>query len=149
MEAKIRTRYIDHGFGFQVILRHVPMVKVRGEWTPAVDYNLLAKEVLMLLARLDGRLTGNQVKFIRQHFELTLQQFAERFAVTHPAVHKWERAGDRPTGMNWGTEKDIRLFVLNSIERRPQSLCELYQQLERAAPDRAVEVEVDAKKLAA
>lgn len=149
METKIKARYVDNGFGFPVVMRNVPMVKARGEWTPHIDYNLLAGKVLKMLSVLQGRLSGDQLRFIREHFEMTLQQFAGRFAVTHPAVIKWERAGSNPTGMNWSTEKDIRLFVLKSIENRPRSLFDLYNQLENAVPEHPAQVEIDAERLAA
>ncbi len=149
METKIKARYVDNGFGFPVVMRNVPMVKARDEWTPHIDYNLLAGEVLKMLSVLQGRLSGDQLRFIREHFEMTLQQFAGRFAVTHPAVIKWERAGSNPTGMNWSTEKDIRLFVLKSIENRPRSLFDLYNQLENAVPEHPAQVEIDAERLAA
>ena len=42
---------------------------------------------------------------------MTLQAFAARFGVSHVAVLKWEQRGNKPTGMTWSAEKDIRLFI--------------------------------------
>jgi len=150
MNQRIKRVHIDRGFGFPVKLVNVPMVKVRGEWTPAINYNLLAEVVLKELCEKDSNLTGNEVRFVRQHFEMTLQQFAKRFGVTHPAVMKWEKMKNKPTGANWATEKDIRLFVLNQLTSRPAEIVDLYRYLEHVIDrERATEVEVDARKIAA
>ena len=56
---------------------------------------------------------------IRHHgktVQMTLQDFAARFGVTHPSVMKWEKQADEPTRMSWSTEKDLRLFGLLQAE---------------------------------
>ncbi|KXK07126.1 MAG: hypothetical protein UZ03_NOB001000321 [Nitrospira sp. OLB3] len=115
METAIQKEFIDTGFGFPIHLINVPMVKVRGTWTPHINFNELAHVVLRALPRKASRLTGNEIKFIRTHFEMPLQTFAKRFCVTHVAVLKWEKAKNQPTAMSWTTEKDIRLFVLSKL----------------------------------
>ena len=40
MNTKIQKEYVDMGFGFPVYLQNVPMVKVRGVWTPKVRQQL-------------------------------------------------------------------------------------------------------------
>lgn len=149
MDKKIKKIHIDHGFGFPVKLLNVSMAKVRGEWTPTINYNLLSQVVLKELCEKEGKLTGNEVRFIRQHFELTLQQFAKRFGVSHPAVLKWEAKNNKPTDMNWATEKDIRIFSLLKLESKSSEVVELYNFLEQVMNGgKAIEVEVDARKLA-
>lgn len=150
MERKVKRTHIDHGFGFPVKLVNVPMIKVRGEWTPAIDYNELARVVLRKLCEKNSRLSGNEIRFIRLHFELTLQEFSRRFSVTHPAVVKWEATKDEPTGMNWSTEKDIRLFVLLKLSSKSKEMVDLYTMLEKAKEAaNGPKVEVDAKRLVA
>jgi len=148
-EQKIEDEFIDRGFGFPIVLKNAPMVKVRSKWTLDIDYNVLAKKVLAELAGLEGKLSGNQVKFIRLQLEMTLQQFASRLGITHPAILKWERMGNKPTGMNWSTEKDIRLFVIKELKCSAKDLFALYGQLEAVAVPRAKRIEVDAEILAA
>jgi hypothetical protein len=130
METKIQKEFIDTGFGFPIRLVNVPMVKVRREWTPKINYNELALEVLRALAHKESRLTGNEIKFIRTHFEMTLQEFAKRFCVTHVGVMKWEKTLNKPTAMNWSAEKDIRLFVLTRLTAKAQELASLYDDLQ-------------------
>jgi len=149
MTTKIIAKYIDRGFGFPVILEQVPMVQVRGKWTPAINYNHLARAVLRQLAGLDGRLTGHQVRFIRLHFDMTLQAFAARFGVSHVAVLKWEQRENKPTGMTWSTEKDIRLFIYQHLSGQPREFLQLYQQLVHVTAARPSRVTLHAEKLAA
>ena len=150
MENRTKKCHIDRGFGFPVKLLNVPMTKIRGEWTPAINYNLLAQVVLRELCEKEGRLTGNEVRFIRQHFEMTLQAFAKRCGVTHPGVLKWEKMKNKPTGMNWSSEKDIRLFVLLKLSSRSKEIVDLYAMLEEVMDERRdFEYQVDARKLAA
>jgi hypothetical protein len=130
-EIKKRKRFVYEGFGFPIVLRNVPMIKVRGVWTPNVDYNKLSTEVLLALARKPSRLTGNEVRFIRHHFEMTLSQFGDLFAVSHPAVLKWEDSQDEPTSMKWPIEKDMRMFILDALDVEAAELATLYRTLRK------------------
>lgn len=149
MEVKIQKEFIDTGFGFPVQLLNVPMVKVRGQWTPQLNYNELGRVLLRALSHKPSRLTGNEIKFIRTHFEMTLQSFAKRFCVTHVGVMKWEKCLNRPTSMNWATEKDIRLFVLTRLAVKAQEFASLYDELQFAPEGKVEPIHLDAKKLAA
>jgi hypothetical protein len=149
MTTKIVAKYIDRGFGFPIVLEHVPLVQVRGKWTPRVNYTQLARAVLRQLAGLDGRLTGHQVRFVRHHFDMTLQAFAARFRVSHVAVLKWEKRGNRPTGMTWSTEKDIRLFISQQLSGQPQEFLQLYEHLSHVTSPRPSRITLQAEKIAA
>lgn len=148
-ERKIQKSFLDHGFGFPVRLVNVPMVKVRGHWTPEIDYNKLAAAVLRVLAHKPSRLTGFEVKFIRNHFGMTLQVFAKRFNVSHVAVLKWEKTGRDVTAMSWAIEKDLRLFALSHLSAKPQEMVGLYSDLEKVPPTKSKELAVDLDRLAA
>ena len=149
MTTKMVTKYIDRGFGFPVVLERVPMVQVRGKWTPDLNYAHLARAVLRQLATLDGRLTRHQVRFVRHHFDLTLQAFAARFGVSHVAVLKWEQQGNKATGMSWSTEKDIRLLIHQQISGRPHDFVQLYEQISHVTLPRPSRVTLRAEKIAA
>jgi transcriptional regulator with XRE-family HTH domain len=109
----MRKRREDYGSGFWMVILNAPVVRVMGEWYMDVDWNVVEETVFRALAEKPARLTGNEVRFIRKHRRVTLEAFAERFAVTRPVVLKWERAKDAPTVMAWATERDIRLAVLD------------------------------------
>ena len=149
MEAKIQKEFIDTGLGFPIRLMNVPMIRVRGEWTPKVDYNELALRVLRALAHKPSRLMGSEIKFIRTHFEMTLQEFAKRFCVTHVGVLKWEKTKGQSTAMNWSTEKDIRLFVLTKLSSKADEVARLYDELEDLPVGKLEPIYLDAKKVAA
>lgn len=133
IEKKIQKRFVDNGCGFPVVLQNVSMIRVRGVWTPDIDYNALHRSVLLALARKPTRLTGNQIKFVRQYFELTLTEFGDYFDVSHPAVLKWENAGDDTPSIKWSLERDLRLFILDKLDESPDSLGELYKDLRSRA----------------
>lgn len=149
MEKKIQKTFVDEGFGFKVRLHNVPMVKVRDVWTPNINYNQLAKVVLLALCHKPARLTGAEVRFVRQQLDMTLQAFADRFCVSHPAVIKWEKTGDKTTSMAWTTEKDLRLFILSKFSAKALDIAKLYAELEKERAERGPVVEVDAKKMVA
>ncbi len=128
-KEKIVTEYIENRFGFPVILYNVPMVEVRGEWLPKINYARLADAVLKSLANKPSFLTGNEIRFIRNKFEMTLEEFGKRFYVSHQAVMKWEDSKGQPTKMSWATEKDMRLFIYKKLYDR--GLLEIYSKLEQ------------------
>lgn len=140
---KIRKKFLYEGFGFPVAFLNVPMVKIRGDWTPDVDYSEIAKGLLMMMAAHPTRLTGSKVRFIRHYFKMTLKQFADRFVVKHPAVIKWENFGSSAVTMAWGTEKDIRLFVLDELQVSAKEIGEAYRGLAKQASPNPQTIKMD------
>ncbi len=150
MERKIEPQFIDYGCGFPVVLLNVPMIKVRDKWIPDIDYALLEKTILFDLCHKPSKLTGNEIRFIRLYFQMTLKVFANRFGVKHPTVIKWENFKDVPTNMALGTEKDIRLFVSNQLFGK-KSVATLYIEFETTSFERSLDgspLQVDLEKLA-
>jgi len=68
--------------------------------------------------------------------------------VTHPAVLKWEKAGPRPTGLGWSTEKDIRLFVRSRLERQAGKFVEAYRELETQPGSKTTSLVLDTASIA-
>ncbi|MGH7208151.1 MAG: hypothetical protein ACREIL_02080 [Nitrospiraceae bacterium] len=135
LERKRQPVFVYEGFGFPVELHNVPMLRVRGGWTPDVDYRELSTRLLDALAHKSSRLTGAEVRFIRTCLSMTLQAFGTRFAVSHPAVMKWEDAGSGPTSMAWATEKDIRLELVRRTRVRAADFVDAYGELAKSRPD--------------
>ncbi|MBS1985189.1 MAG: hypothetical protein JST16_13550 [Bdellovibrionales bacterium] len=148
-QKKVQKSFIDHGFGFPVKLTNVPMVKIRGSFTPDINYNKLASLVLRGLAHKPCRLSGSEVKFIRNHFDMTLQSFAKRFNVSHVAVLKWEKTEHKKTPMSWALEKDIRLLILTHLSTKAQDFVSLYEELENVPKERQREISVNLQSVAA
>jgi len=116
MKKQIAKKFIYDGLGFPIILRNVPVRKIRGIVVPDINYNILQKCALEALTLSSSPLTGNQVRFIRQYLGMTLNAFAERFGVTHPAVMKWERAKNKYAKITPSTELYIRLSTLQFLK---------------------------------
>ena len=146
MKKKIQKIYEDNGFGFPVTLLNVPLIQARGEWVPSINQRELQERVVEALVLKPSRLTGNEIRFIRLFSEMTLEQFAERFDVTHPAVLKWEKSKNSATGMGWTTEKDIRLFALKNLAPKPQKFFVVYEQLVEVALEKPAPIKIDFEK---
>jgi DNA-binding XRE family transcriptional regulator len=128
METKKAKRYIYEGLGFPVVLANVTLVKKRGIWTPAIDYNKLQKGVLLALSHKPIPLTGNEIHFIRTYFEMTLENFGKRFGVTHAAVLNWEKMGDKLAKINPTTELCVRLLILEELKMNNQIFREAFRE---------------------
>jgi DNA-binding XRE family transcriptional regulator len=127
MERKKAVKFIYEGLGFPVALTNVLLVKRRGVWTPAIDYNKLQKAVLLKLSHKSSALTGNEVHFIRAYFEMTLDDFAKQFGMTHPAVLNWEKKHNKPAKINPSTELCIRLFIPEKLNMNNQVFRETFR----------------------
>jgi len=149
VETKIQKKFIDESLGFPVVFINAPMTKAAGQWCLNVNYNAYQITVLKTLAHQSSRMSGNQVGFVRKFFVMTIRSFAGRFGVKHPAVLNWERKGHASTGMSWSTEKDIRLFIVDRLEKNSLNFRELYRSLIPVVNDAPSNIQVDARNLAA
>jgi len=104
-----------------------------------IDYEALSLRALALLATIERRLTGSEVRFIRGCFGHTLQAFASRLSCTHAAVMKWEESRGLHTKMAWSTEKDIRLLVLAGLGVEADVFLEHYSRLATGAGFKVVD----------
>ena len=127
--------YIDYGCGFAVKIASVDIVETPHGKIPLIDHRLLADKVCRCLAEKPTRLTGNEVRFLRLHFEMSLERFGDYFGVTHPAVKRWENKGDQCTQMNWSSEKCLRLLTLVRLGAAPTKITSLLLSLETRRPE--------------
>jgi DNA-binding transcriptional regulator YiaG len=119
MQTKMVKNYVYEGLGFPVELEEVEMLFIEEEWHPKVDIQKVADEVIKQLAVQEGRLTGNQVKFIRSYYSMPLREFGEKVVhESHMAVSKWEKKGDLPTNMNANTEHELRLYIVETTHSK-------------------------------
>lgn len=116
MKTKIQEKFIYEGLGFPVELNHVEMIKIGKEWAPRIDVEKIAKDVLKKLPTQETRLTGAQIRFIRESFGMSLRDFAKKVVhQSHMAVSKWEKFSDDPTNMDSATEVVLRLYVFHEV----------------------------------
>lgn len=114
-KQKIEKEIVYEGLGFPVILRNVPMIELCGIWTLDIDLNIFQKVVLLALAQHPSDMTGNQIRFIRNWLGFTQTEFGKLFGVTHPAVVKWEKSGNKGSKINLTTQRDLRLWLLDQL----------------------------------
>lgn len=115
MERKAQKRYIYKGLGFPIELHNVEMIKVRGEWVPKIDVRDIAFKTIRQLPFQETRLTGHQVRFIREYFEMSLREFSKIVHQSHTAIDKWEKFGNRETNMDSNIEVVLRLHIYHEI----------------------------------
>ena len=116
MKKKTLKNFTYEGLGFPIKLQNVTMVLVDGKWHPKIDVRKIADNAICDLAFQKERLTGNQVKFIRTYFEMSLRDFAKEVVnESHTAVAKWEKCKDKATNMDTNIEFMLRLYVHDRV----------------------------------
>lgn len=111
LEEKILKEYVYTGMIFPVTLKSVKMVKHENEWCPVIDDIAIANEWIKKIGGSDKRITGNQLKFIRSYFKMSLRQFSEIVNESHTAVAKWEKVGNGIAKMDLNIEKIIKMYI--------------------------------------
>jgi hypothetical protein len=107
------------GLGFPINLEKVEMVNISGEWHPKMDIRKIADQAIKMLVSRDAKLTGNQVKFIRTYFSMSLRKFAKEVVrESHTAVAKWEACLNESTKMDINIEMMLRLYVIEKLESK-------------------------------
>jgi DNA-binding transcriptional regulator YiaG len=144
-----RESFIYEGLGFPIRLINVPMKKIFGEWAMDINFNILQKNVLHMLAGKPTSLSSDELRFIMGYLEMSTRQFANLFDVTHVAVLKWLK-GDAK--MNPNTEICLRLYLLDYLCVTDKEFRKLYVKIrERNLADFEYEshpMEIDAEKIA-
>lgn len=129
MKGKILKKYIYEGLGFPVILKNVPLICIRGEFVPDINFNALQKNILLHLCHKELPLTGYEIRFIRKYFEMTLADFGARFGFSHVAVLKWEKSGNHFAKLESTTDVCIRLFIFSHLCSSKTAFKELYNEI--------------------
>lgn len=146
--TRIQKLYTDYGLGFPVQIINAPLTKIRNEWVLDLNFEKYERAVLLALSLKSTKLTGNEIKFIRNYFSMTLKDFGKRFGdVAHSAVIKWEKFQDDPTNISWSTEKDMRLFIINEL--KPKILVTVYEKLEKVAASKPSKLKINPEDMMA
>ena len=130
MKQKIVKTMVYEGLGFPIRLNNVPMIKIRGEWVPHINYNSLQESVLLHLCHKKTPLTGSEIAFIRQYFAMTTTEFGKRFGCSHVAVLKWEKYRNNFARIAPTTEVCIRLFVFLKLSQKAHAFKNLYMEID-------------------
>jgi len=89
----------------------------------------MKKDLLERLAYRRARMTGDQVRFIRLHFNETAVEFGRHFGVKGPKVLSWEKTKHREASMPWTTEIVLRLLLLTFINKTSLEIHALFKWL--------------------
>ena len=125
---KKRKTLIYTGLGFPIRLINAPMRKVYGKWAFDFSMGLFQEVVLHMLATKPSPLTGPELRFIIDYFELSYRDFAKLLGVSHAAVVKWEKEKSK---MNPNTEVSLRLYILNYLKVSDQEFRKRYLELSK------------------
>lgn len=115
MTKKIVKTYIYEGLGFPIELKNIEMIFVRGEYAPKIDVESIAEKAAKNLILQQPKLTGNQIKFIRSYFSLSLREFSKIVNESHTAIRKWESFKNKPTNMDPNIEARIRVYIYDKV----------------------------------
>lgn len=128
MTKKIKS-FTYTGFGFPIELHNVEMIKINDEFHPKIDIRKLANSTIESLVTQQKRLTGNQIKFIRSYFSMSLRRFAHVVNESHMAVKKWEDFQNNPTNMDINIEILLRLYIYDHlIKKNDRKKIEFYHR---------------------
>ena len=100
-----------------------------------------------MLAIKPAPLTGREIRFIIEYFEMSYGDFAKLFGVSHAAVLKWEKEKSR---MNPSTETCLRLYLLNHLQIADSEFKENYLKILNLSKveNERIPLEIDADKIA-
>jgi len=130
MKHKIVKTMMFQELGLPMRLCNVPMIFVRGEWIPNINYNRLQKAVLLHLCHKKFPLTGNEIAFIRNYFAMTTTQFGQKFGYSRSAVMKWEKYRDKFAQIRPTAEICIRLSILIKLKQKASAFKELCMEID-------------------
>lgn len=126
MKDRKSKTFIFTGLGFPIKLINAPMKKVFGEWCLDINLNKLMLAVLEELTHKPTPLTKDELRFIRSYLKMTLAEFGKVFGVSHVAVLKWEKGGNK---VSPPLELCIRLYVLDHLQAKDAAFRALYKEM--------------------
>ena len=137
MSKKVKTQknFLYEGLGFPVILGDVAMVNVFGEWEAHINVEKVAKMAFSMLPHKPSKFTGNEIYFIRTHLKLNRREFGELFKVSHTAVSKWEKSGNKASSISAGNELMLRLHILDQLAPSGAKFYNSYKEISESVYD--------------
>ncbi|MBH47248.1 MAG: hypothetical protein CME71_03660 [Halobacteriovorax sp.] len=127
MKTKVLKNYIYEGLGFPIKLQDVTMLLIDGDWSPKIDVRKISEKVIRELPYQKERFSGNQIRFVRAYFEMSLRQFASQVvSESHNAVAKWEKFGPGPTSMDENIESMLRLYIIERVTMKSKKQAQVF-----------------------
>ena len=112
---KTLSSYTFKGFGFDVLLKNVPVKTVDGDDYPNINMNELKTHTAKALLRSKQRLIGHQMKFLRTYLKMSFDDVSARIHIPASTLRSWENKGADFTGLSLEQEKAFRILAINQI----------------------------------
>lgn len=141
---KILESYTFKGFGFDVLLKNVPIKSVDGDDYPNINMNELKAHTAKALLTSRQRLIGHQMKFLRTYLKMSFDDVFAKIHIPASTLRSWENKGSEFTGLNLDQEKAFRIMVINQILEQEKSKFNIEVTLvkEFKAPAKAVALDI-------
>ena len=110
-----QTNKIFNGLGFPIVLLNAKIKNTEYGEVLDVDFNKLSELVFEALIRKPSRFSGAEVKFIRNHMELSQNVFGNMLDVDRSSVGKWEAKDLKPTQMMPAVELSLRIQMAQRL----------------------------------
>lgn len=137
MVKKTVKTFTYTGLGFPIVLHNVEIVCINGEDVPKIDIKYVAAREIKKLILQKTKLTGNQIKFIRTYFSLSLREFSNIVNESHTAIRKWESFKNQSTNMDPNIEKTIRLYICDEMFKDKSTFYEKYHAVNEIISENA------------
>ena len=138
MKTKKAGKILYEGLGFPIELYNVEMLYIDGDWHPKIDIKKVADDAIKALACQKERLTGNQIKFIRTYFSMSLRDFSNIVNESHTAISKWEKKGNKVASMDINIEKMLKLYLIEKVcvktAKQKMAFFDKYLELRELSP---------------
>lgn len=141
--------FTTFALGFPIVILN-PKIKIRaGQKTLDINYEVLAKIAFPAIIHKNGRLTGGEIKFIRNYLGLNQTEFAREMGLSdHSPVSRWEKASEDVTKMDLHTEFAIRIKATRLAKMRvTNALLGIFDKL-KESEDAGEVIELDANQVA-
>ena len=123
--------YLFEGFGFPVIFKELPAIKLRGEIIPDIDFSLIAPALIKFICMQQAEpLSGYQVRFFRSALGLTIRDFAKLVGVRHPSVIRWEKHKNHSAQIEAHIEIVIRILMIKKFDGDKEEILEVMKHVE-------------------
>jgi transcriptional regulator with XRE-family HTH domain len=99
------------------ILEKCKKTVVEGQLVPDYPRKLVILKILQAIILRPGKLTGNEVFFIRKEFGLSKVKLGQMFGTSHTAVAKWEASKNQASCMDLLKDKELRLSIFKYIAK--------------------------------
>jgi len=107
------------GFLFPVQVENAPHREIFGEMVLDINHKDLHQAVLTRLVFKRGRMTGNELRYLRHSFALDKERFSRLIQYSVSRIDEWESKGNEPIYMPISVEINLcRTAIDNCLDKQ-------------------------------